>query len=72
VKNQNGCTINEEGHLIWTMEPRDNPILTPNLPDGTREQHKATFIWSWAGGQKQGQIDILISVIQNTDVPNAV
>lgn len=71
VKNANGVTIDEKGHMIWTMDPRDNPINTPNLPDGTTEQHKATFVWSWAGGAKQGQIDILINVIQNTDVPNA-
>jgi len=71
VKNTNGCTIDEKGHLIWTMDPRDNPVNSPSLGDGLSEQHKATFVWTWAGGSKQGQIDILLNVIQNTDVPNA-
>jgi len=70
VLNTNGVTVNEDGRMIWTMDPRDNPVLD-GVPDGSFEVHKATFLWTWAGGGKQGQIDITINCYQNVDVANA-
>jgi hypothetical protein len=69
VLQKNGCTVDEAGHLIWIMDPKDNPVQGA-VEDGATEEHKATFLWQWAGGAKIGQLDLLIRVFQNVDVPN--
>lgn len=55
VLNTNDVAIDSEGHVIWTMDPDDNPIVTERRQV---ERHRALFLFTWSGGQFKQEIEI--------------
>lgn len=55
VLNDNDVTINSSGHVVFTMQPDDNVIVTPRRQI---ERHRALFAFTWATGTYQQEIEI--------------
>ena len=55
VLNDNNVTIDSEGHVVWTMQPEDNVIVTPRRQV---ERHRAQFSFAWDEGSFNVEIEI--------------
>lgn len=47
VLNDNNVSISAEGHVVWTVQPEDNVIVTYRRHI---ERHRAMFTFTWSGG----------------------
>lgn len=47
ILNANDVTIDSSGHVIWSVRPEDNPIVTRRRQ---LERHRAKFQFVWATG----------------------
>jgi hypothetical protein len=59
VLNANGVTLDSAGHLVWTIAPADNAIVTSTL---SIETHIALFEASWAAGTKEAKWEVSLPV----------
>lgn len=47
VLNNNRVSEDSSGHVIWSVQPDDNPIITARRQ---LERHRAKFYFEWASG----------------------
>lgn len=68
VLNANNVTVSAQGVLVWTMQPEDNPIVTPSEVTHGLEAHIALFEWTW-DTTKKGNYEVQIDVLQIKEIP---
>lgn len=66
VLNDNGVTLDDDGNLVWIMEPADNPVLSAALES---EMHVALFKWTWDSGARKGDHEVMFRVLNIKFVP---
>lgn len=47
VHEQNNVSVDEQGRLVWDMQPEDNVLLSRT---SSTETHVALFMWEWPTG----------------------
>lgn len=62
VLNAHGVTIDADGHVVWTMDPADNPIVTERRQI---ERHRAQFHFTWSGGAFHQEIEIEVENLRS-------
>lgn len=66
VLNTGGVTLDDDGNLVWVMEPADNPIINLALES---EMHVALFKWTWDSGTRKGDHEVMFRVLNIKFVP---
>lgn len=66
VLNANGVTVDVNGNLTWTMTPADNGVTSTTV---AAEMHIALFEWTYNAGNKAGNHEVWINVLQLANVP---
>jgi len=67
VLNTNDVTIDSNGHVVWSVQALDNPLL-----DRTREQEQHIAEWRWeydAGKNGNMQHSFIVHRLDGLDIP---
>lgn len=67
VLNANGCTVDADGNVEFTMEPEDTTILDTA---SALEVHIALFEWTWNAGLFHGKHEIQHKIRNMSQVPS--